>query len=368
MSIKKRIASIAMAFMMVVSVIPVGLGQADTAEAASYKKLQITYFSVGAGDSIHIKLPNGKNVLIDGGLTSQGSRVVAKLKKQKVKTIDYLISTHPDADHVGGLQQVFKSLKVKNFYYPSDVPYSTHTAKNVIRLAKREKCKIYHPKQDKVIAGGNGCKLEFVQANKNCSGSNEDSLAMFLDYGNLEALFCGDNEKGSQEAIEKHNVDIVMLPHHGSKYATTSTFIKRFDPEYVVVSTDGKKYGHPHKEVFNRLKAYSKGIKAYRTDKDGDIVVTATGKSWKINKKGNNISKYCGAVSSSSGSHHNSHSNSHSSAHSSTSAKGYVYITATGKKYHCNKGCRGLARAKKIYKVKKGSSSTKGLSPCSICY
>lgn len=363
MSLKKRLASLAIAFAMAVTIIPVGVINTQYADAASYSKLKITYFNVGAGDSVHIKLPNGKNVLIDGGLTSKGNLVVSKLKKQKVRTIDYLISTHPDADHVGGLQQVFKSLNVKRFYYPSDVPYSTKTAKNVIRLAKREKCKIYHPKKDTVISGGNGCKLEFVQSNKNFSGSNEDSLALFLDYGKLEALFCGDNEKGSQEAIEKHNVDIVMLPHHGSKYATTSSFIKRFDPEYVVVSSDGKKYGHPNREVFQRLRAYSKSIKAYRTDKLGDISVTASSKSWSFNKKGKYVSSYCGKInSSSSGSNSGSHNSSH------VSSKSYVYTTATGKKYHCNRGCRGLSRAKKVYKVKKSSAIKQGLSKCSICY
>ena len=365
MNIKKRFISIGLSLIMALSVVPIGLTNTNVAEAKTYNKLKITWFNVGAGDSVYIKLPNGRNVLIDGGLSSKGKSVVAKLKKNKVKTIDYLISTHPDADHVGGLQHVFKGMKVKRFYYPNDAAYSSKTAKSVIRLAKKEKSKIIHPKKDSVISGGNGCKLEFVQSNKNYKSSNEDSLAMFLDYGNLETLFCGDNEKNSQNAIEKHNVDVVMLPHHGSKYATTSTFIKRFDPEYVVVSTDGKKYGHPNKEVFSRLKAYDKKIKVYRTDKNGDITLTSTGKKWSVNKTGKYASVYSKVVSSKKPTNKKPSNKKPSQV---SSSKGYVYITQTGKKYHRINTCKGLARAKKIYKVKKSSSSTSGLSPCSVCY
>lgn len=348
---RRRAGSLLLALCMCISFFAVICADCNTALAAGYTKMKLTWFDVGAGDSLYIKLPNGKNVLIDAGTKSNGEKVVSKLKDMNVSTVHYLVSTHPDADHAGGLQAVFKELKVRYFYYPDDAAYSTATAKEVLRLAKKEPdCTLINPKRGRTISGGNGCKLRFVQKDKDYSTSNQDSLALFIDYGKLEVLVCGDNEKGSQTAIEKHNVDILQLPHHGSKYAVTADFIERFDPEKVVVSTDGEKYGHPDVESFKRLKAYDSNIKVWRTDKKGDITVTATESSWSFAKTGVSVSKYCST-----------------STGSGTVSGSYVYVTATGSRYHLSKSCSGLSSAKSISKVKKSEAVSRGLTPCKIC-
>ncbi|MBE5935856.1 MAG: MBL fold metallo-hydrolase [Lachnospiraceae bacterium] len=348
---KNRVLCFILALVLSINTFPV-----NSAEAA-FRTMRIEWLNVGAGDSMYIALPNGKNVLIDGGTTSKGSTVVKYLKSKKVTTIDYMISTHPDADHVGGLQQVFKSLKVKNFYYPSDVAYTTNTAKSVITLAKKEQSKIVKPKRGNAISGGNGCVLRFVHDNKNYKSDNEDSLAVYIDYGNLEVLVCGDNEKGSQETIEKHNVDILQLPHHGSKYATSANFIKRFDPEYVVVSTDGKRYGHPNVETFKRCYAYDKNMKVYRTDKNGIIKLSATKTRWSISNKYASVGAYT-----------SSQSIVKPAATKAPVSGASVYTTKTGSKYHADKNCRGLNNAKSIFTKKKTDAVNLGLTPCSYCY
>lgn len=334
------------------------------ANAAS--KMKVEWFNVGAGDSMFIKFPNGKTALIDAGTTSKGYTIVNKLKKMHVNRINYVVSTHPDSDHCGGLQVVFQKLSVSNFYYPSDVAYNTQTAKAVIRYAKSETGCTMHAvaKGGQKIKGGNGAYMKFVQSARDYSTDNEDSIATFINYGKLQVLTCGDNEKGSEEAIEKHNVDILQLPHHGSKYATSMKFIKRFDPEYVVVSTDGHKYGHPNKSVFNICKKYDKKIKVWRTDKNGDIIVTATKKSWKINKKGVAVSKYTGKTKSSKP----TSSKKKKSKKSGKKSSKYVYTTATGKKYHSRRSCPGLSHARKIYKTTVSNAKSQGLTKCKICY
>lgn len=319
-------------------------------------KMKVEWFNVGAGDSMFIKFPGGRTVLIDGGTVSKGYSVVSKLKKMHVGTISYCISTHPDADHVGGLKVVFEQMKVRNFYYPSDTRYDTNTAASVVRLAKAESgCNLHHPKNGAKLKGGDGAYLQFVQKNYDYSTDNEDSLASFVNYGKLQILTCGDNEKGSEDVLTRHNVDILQLPHHGSKYATSYGFIKRFDPEDVVVSTDGHKYGHPNVEVFKRCRKYDSRIKVWRTDKKGDIVVKATKSSWKFMKTGVSVSKYCKSTTS-------------TATGDTGSAKGYVYITRTGKKYHRVKTCRGLANASAIYKVKASVAKSKGLTKCKLCW
>jgi len=346
---RKRIGSCIIAVLLSAAV-AVSMMPSGTAAAS---KMKVEWFNVGAGDSMFIKFPSGRTVLIDGGTVSRGSSVVSKLKRMKVGTINYCISTHPDSDHCGGLQEVFKKMKVRHFYYPGDAAYSTLTARKLIGLAKREVgCRLHHPQRGTRISGGGGASLTFVQADRNYSSDNEDSLASFISYGKMQILSCGDNENGSEEAIARHNVDILQLPHHGSKYATSSAFIKRFDPEKVIVSTDGHKYGHPNKEVFKRLRAYDKRIRVWRTDRKGDIVITATKSKWSIAGKGVAVSHYCRSTSSG------------STVHTS----GKVFITRTGKKYHRIKSCRGLASASAIYSVTLSQAKAKGLTKCAICW
>ena len=76
----------------------------------------------------------------------------------------------------------------------------------------------------------------------------------YIDYGNLEVLLTGDAENGTEAAAKKYNVDVLQMPHHGSAGSSSSAFIKRFDPEKVIISTDGKKYGHPSAAAINDIK------------------------------------------------------------------------------------------------------------------
>ena len=110
-------------------------------EAASYQKMEITMFNVGDGDCIYIEMPNGDDILIDGGSESYGSKIVEQLnKKENNMTLEAVISTHPDAKHMGGLKKVFEKMKVKKFYYPSDVSYTDSSlGKKIMSLAKKEK-------------------------------------------------------------------------------------------------------------------------------------------------------------------------------------------------------------------------------------
>ncbi len=343
-----RVISLLLVLVMIFPLIPIHSASAAT------KSMRIEWFDVGSGDSIYIKLPNGKTVLVDGGATSKGTGVVKQLKKLKVSTIDYCISTHRSADHIGGLQSIFKTLNVKRFYYPDDISYNTKVAKAVLKLAKKEKdCKIYNPDRGDKIKGGDGAVLEFVHSNKNYYSNKQDSLALYVNYGKLEVLFCGGNMKGSQEAIKKRNVDILQLPNHGSEHATTSKFLKRFDPEYVVVSTDGKKFGYPHAATFNCCKSYDKKIKVYRTDKKGDIVLTATKKSWKFTTSGVKISKYC---------------NEYGFELDDFVPAGYgCGTTATGKKYHMHPDCSKISKSKHMYWTYIEEAKDEGYTPCVLC-
>lgn len=367
--IMKTIRKRSIIFLMsVVLALTGNLQFSNTVNASAKKIMKLEWFDVGAGDCMFIKFPNQKTVLIDAGIKSAGNVIVKKLQANKINSIDYCISTHPDLDHCGGLEEVFASMNVKNFYYPDDAEYDTQSAKRVMALSKSENgCELHNPSQGQKIEGGAGSFIEFVQSNSDFKSDNEDSLAVYIEFGDLHVLTCGDNEKGSGELIKKCNVDILQLPHHGSKYATSLELIKRFDPENVVISTDGKKYGHPNKEVFEVCKSYDSNIKVYRTDKIGDIKIIATNKSWKFGKNGLGLSK-CIVDNTDIVKKNNETKteNINTSKNETNKATGKVYITKTGTKYHSSKSCPGLSNANQIYTI--DENDVGNLEKCKKCW
>lgn len=327
---------------------------------ATKQNMHIEFIDVGAGDAIYIETPSGDDILIDSGTASNGTKVVNYLKSQeKNMDLEYVISTHPDADHVGGLKYVFQNMKVKKFYYPKDASYSTQTAKEVINLAKKESgCKIYDAKSGVKIKSG-GATLEFVHSSKNYSTDNEDSVMTYIDYGNLEVLLTGDAENGAEAAGKKYNVDILQVPHHGSSGSSSSSFIKKYDPEKIIISTDGKKYGHPSSAALNRYKNYDKNIDVYRTDRNGNISIYANKSKWWFKTNKNSSQKITATKPGST----SSSSTSSGSSSSSTSSK-YVYVSSTNKYHKTSKSCNMKSSKKMTLSAAKKS----GAVACKKCY
>ncbi|MEG0857849.1 MAG: MBL fold metallo-hydrolase [Terrisporobacter sp.] len=323
------------------------------------QNMLIEFIDVGAGDAIYIESPNGDDILIDAGTGDNGRKIVDYLKKQeKNMDLEYVISTHPDADHVGGLKYIFQNMKVKKFYYPKDVSYSTATAKEVINLAKKESgCKMYDAKSGTKLSTS-GATLEFVHSKTNYTGDNEDSIMTYVDYGNLEVLLTGDAEKGAEAAGKKYNVDILQAPHHGSSGSSSSSFIKKYDPENIVISTDGKKYGHPSAGALNRYINYDENINVYRTDRNGNIKIYANGSKWWVeNSKSTSqkipVTKPGKESTSSSG----------GSSSNTTSSK-YVYVSSTNKYHKTATSCR----MKNSKKMTLSNAKKSGAVPCKNCY
>lgn len=351
MKLKEKAKSLLLALTLSVGVlIPV--------PATAKQTMKVEFIDVGAGDAIYIETPDGTDMLIDAGTTSNGKKVVNHLLKQeKGMDLEYVISTHPDADHVGGLQEVFKRMKVKKFYYPTDVAYSTQTAKNVISLANKEYgCKKYSAKLGTKISSG-GAIIQFVHSSTNYSTDNQDSIMTYIDYGNLEMLLTGDAEKGAESAGKKYNCDIVQVPHHGSSGSSSTSFIKRYDPEKIIISTDGHKYGHPNKVALDRYKAYDKNIDVYRTDRNGNVSVYASGSKWWISTNKNSSQKI--------GSTKAEYSQTDSPSNSTSS---YVYCnggSSSSNKYHKTSTAHGMKGA---IKMTKKQAESKGYVACKLCY
>lgn len=258
---------------------------------------EIIFIDVGQGDSIFIKLPFNKgNYLIDsGGATGFWDEewrerrekfdpgkdtVVPLLKSKGIRRLDKLILTHGDGDHIGGASAVIDEIKVGQLVLPkfSD---RADLEQQVIEKAKKSKVSIYY--------GGEGTSWQvagntfrILNPSVKSGDRNEDSIVLFAEIGGRNWLFTGDlGTKGEKLIIEKYGhmeIDILKVGHHGSKTSTSEEFLENLHPERAVISVKKKnRYGHPSKEVLDRLK--SKGIKIYRTDENGAIIYRFQGES-----------------------------------------------------------------------------------------
>lgn len=250
----------------------------NTSKAASTVKVQ--FINVGQGDSILIQT-GSENVLIDGGGKGKGDEVVAYLKKQKVKTLNAVVSTHPDADHIGGLAYVINTMTVKKVYAPR-VSHTTQAYKDFLTAVKKKGLKITTAKQGVEIATkAADNSLKFIAPVKEYSKSdlNDWSAVLLLTHNKKKFLFTGDaEEKAEKDMLAKGvltKVDVLKVAHHGAKEATTTTFLNKVKPTYAVISVGKNGYGHPTSATINRLKSVK--AKIYRTDQSGNIIFTSTG-------------------------------------------------------------------------------------------
>lgn len=240
--------------------------------------LQVYYFDVGQGDSTLIRTPANQYILIDGGNNDQGTNVVKYLNALGVKTLDALVATHPDADHIGGLDDVLKALDVKSVYAPK-VSHTTQTYKDFLIAVKNEGRTI------KAVSKGVKIPLTGVDAtflapiNSYGDNLNDWSAVLKVTYKNKSFLFTGDAEKASENDMLADGMnlkaDVLKVGHHGSSSSTSKPFLDAIKPTYAVISTGKNNYGHPNAGIIDRLKNAKASI--LRTDQKGTITAICDG-------------------------------------------------------------------------------------------
>lgn len=327
------------------------------------QNMEVHFINVGQGDSTYIELGDGTDILIDGGESKYGNTVVNYLKNlEKDIDLEYVIATHPDSDHVGGLQEVFKQLDVKNFYYPVDAPHDTQTWNNVLNLAKTEGCKILDAKSGTTLNIG-GAVLKFVHPATDYKDNNEDSVVTLLDYNNTEVLLTGDAEATTENDMVNQNlvgdVDVLKVGHHGSNSSTTQAFLNKVKPEHSVISVGENSYGHPTSTILNRL--VNSGSKVWRTDKNGNVILTSNGYTYSIKANGNPITTPVPDNGGNSG-------NGNSGNNNATDTSQIVYAnggSSASNKYHKSANAHGMKGA---IKMTENEAKKKGYVACGSCY
>ncbi|HPZ09965.1 MAG TPA: ComEC/Rec2 family competence protein [Candidatus Eremiobacteraeota bacterium] len=248
--------------------------------------LKMHFIDVGQGDSILVETPGGKNMLIDAGDNSEGERVVSYIEKEGIKRLDVIVATHPDSDHIGGMDNVVESFDVGKIYMP-DKTKTTKTFKDVLVSIRDKGLKITKARAGVNIDLDPSINVEILSPNSaEYEETNNYSIVIKLVYDNTSFLLPGDAEGFSEKEMIKKGYDlksdVLKLGHHGSHSSTTPDFLEKVSPKYAIICAGkGNKFGHPHKETLKKLK--KAGIQLYRTDKNGTIIAISDGKRIEFN-------------------------------------------------------------------------------------
>ncbi|MBQ0139766.1 MAG: MBL fold metallo-hydrolase [Kurthia sp.] len=245
--------------------------------------VKVHMIDIGQGDSLLIQ-SNKDTILIDGGNKGKGDEVLDYLEKNNVTKLTAVISTHPDADHIGGLAEIIRGIPVQAVYAPR-VTHTTEAYKQFLLSVKERALKIKIAKNGVQIPTKTaGLSLDFIGPTKEYSQSdlNDWSAVLKMTHGTKKFLFTGDAETPAEKDMLAFNllepVDVLKVSHHGAAEASNTDYLQKLQPKLAGISVGkGNRYDHPTTETLKRLKKV--GATIYRTDQHGHIVFISNGKN-----------------------------------------------------------------------------------------
>ena len=260
-----------------------------TQDVSGHSLLQIIFFDVGQADSILLKTEDYA-MLIDAGNIGQDKLMLDYLSEYGVTKLDYLVATHPHADHIGAMSAVVKAMDSIGEVIMPDKPHTTVTYKNLIKAIDEKNIPITLAEVGQVFNMGNVNIQIIAPDNTDYTDLNEVSVVLRVTFGETVFLFTGDAGTKSENAQLASGlslkVDVLKVGHHGSRTSTTQKYLDAVSPQYAIIScgTDNS-YGHPHSETMTRLNR--KNITIYRTDEMGTIIFVSDGKNITIEEDHN---------------------------------------------------------------------------------
>ncbi|CAN5619884.1 hypothetical protein BH23CHL2_BH23CHL2_09550 [soil metagenome] len=255
--------------------------------------LIVSVLDVDQGQAVLIVAPDGGAALIDAGRSRTRVReeIVPYARSLGVESLEYLILSHPDQDHVGGMPEVLEMFAVGNWVDPG-IPTTNQTYEQTIEMILDRDIPAVLARQGEQLELGGGVRIsllwpqsEFIMSSGE-PDSNENSVVVLISYGNIDILVPGDlEETGERALVEQMGGDleseILVVGHHGSNTSSTAGFLDAVNASVAVISAgEGNPYGHPHDEVLQRLRF--RDVDIYRTDLDGTIEIRTDGAAYSI--------------------------------------------------------------------------------------
>lgn len=342
-----------------------------------------TFIDVGQGDSTLVTLPDGKVMLIDAGEASASQNVLDALEAADVDDIDYLVATHPHADHIGGMEAVLDTYDVDEVWMP-DAPDTTETYEGFLDAVDAEGCSVEKAVAGEEIVGEDaGYTVDVLAPSDDVDSEdmNDYSAIVKVTYGDTALLFTGD--ASAQEIVDANpgHVDVLKAAHHGSETGTNAEVMTETTPEFVVMSyAEGNSYGHPDQSALDAVSAA--GATAYSTAANGNVTATSDGEQVSVETEKNGT--IVAGVSAEERAQQEAEAQAQAEAEAQAQAEAeaeaqaqqqqqqaepqedMVVITQSGKKYH-RPGCRTLSRSKNTSTVTRSEAEAMGLGPCGVC-
>lgn len=262
-------------------------------------RLRLIFCDVGQGDAILISYKD-QQVLIDGGPNNQVLDCLADHLPFYDRTIEMVVATHPEDDHITGLTDVIKRYNINHFVINS-IAKDSAVFQAFHQAVLEEEAPVYSPQAgDRLKIGpvqlavlwpeeklgdplvwnsdyGQSAVLGTVAY----SGEvNDTSIVFKLSFGDFDVLLPGDLSTKVENDLAASDVDVLKVSHHGSKYSTSQQFLESFKPELAVISVGKNSYGHPTSQILDELK--QDGIETLRTDRDGEVEIVSDGKTWQL--------------------------------------------------------------------------------------
>lgn len=256
--------------------------QAAAGEAR--ENLTVSFLNVGQGDSIFIESPTGRQVLIDGGPNREVLRKLARVIPWYDRSLDVVIATHPDADHISGLIDVLRRYRVSLILEPG-VKGDTPQAESMLQSVANEDAQLLFARRGQVIDIGGGARIEILFPDRDVENleTNMASIVARLVYGETAFLLTGDSPKEVESYLVRLDgdelaADVLKAGHHGSRTSSSELFVGFVGAQFGVFSRGcGNTYGHPHDEVVQTFKKF--GVQILDTCTNGTVTFVSDGKT-----------------------------------------------------------------------------------------